>query len=55
MTQKMEKRRKSEEAFMIVFALSCAVKNLVMKMKIDNSWLYIRGICDNRILEDWSH
>lgn len=53
MTQNMEKRRKSEEAFMIVFALSCAVKNLVMK--IDNSWLAIRGISKNRILEDWSH
>lgn len=53
MTQKMEKRRKSEEAFMILFALSCAVKNLVMK--IDNSWLAIRGISDNRIIEDWSH
>lgn len=53
MTQKTEKRRKSEEAFMIVFALSCAVENLVMK--IDNSWLAIRGISNNRILDDQSH
>lgn len=53
MTQKKEKRRKSEEAFMIVFTLSCAVKNLVVE--IDNSWLAIRGISDNRILEDRSH
>lgn len=34
MTQKMERRRSSEEAFIVVLALSCDVTDLLMIVKL---------------------